>query len=75
MRRTCDGLFQHWELRSDVIGKVTDDGYAHVRDGDQEVARAPVTVLTNPPEYRRRGRGASPIWNASSPTTWLPCPT
>jgi phosphoribosylformylglycinamidine synthase len=48
-------LFQHWELRSDVIGRVTDDGYAHVRDGDQEVARAPVTVLTNPPEYRRQG--------------------
>jgi len=48
-------LFQHWELRSDVIGRVTDDGYAHVRDGDQEVARAPVRVLTNPPEYRRQG--------------------
>jgi phosphoribosylformylglycinamidine synthase subunit PurL len=49
-------LFQHWELRSDVIGKVTDDGCAHVRDGDQEVARAPVRVLTNPPEYRREGK-------------------
>ncbi len=48
-------LFQHWELRSDVIGRVTDDGCARVRDGDQEVARAPVTVLTNPPEYRRQG--------------------
>jgi phosphoribosylformylglycinamidine synthase II len=49
-------LFQHWELRSDVIGRVRDDGYAHVRDGDQEVARAPVTVLTSPPEYRREGK-------------------
>jgi phosphoribosylformylglycinamidine synthase len=48
-------LFQHWELRSDVIGRVTDDGCARVRDGDQEVARAPVTVLTTPPEYRREG--------------------
>jgi len=48
-------LFQHWELRSDVIGRVTDDGCARVRDGDQEVARAPVTVLTTPPEYRRQG--------------------
>jgi len=50
------GLFRHWELRSDVIGRVRDDGCAHVRDGDREVARIPVKVLTDPPEYRREGR-------------------
>ena len=49
-------LFQHWEIRCDIIGKVTDDGYTHVRDGDQEVVTVPVTVFTNPPEYRRDGK-------------------
>ena len=39
-------LFQRWELRSDVIGRVTDDGYVHVRDGAAEIATIPVNVLT-----------------------------
>ena len=48
-------LFQRWELRSDVIGRVTDDGCVHVRDGEADVAAIPVGVLTQPPEYRRPG--------------------
>jgi len=48
-------LFQRWELRSDVIGRVTDDGCVHVRDGEADVAAIPVGVLTQPPEYRRQG--------------------
>jgi phosphoribosylformylglycinamidine synthase len=48
-------LFQRWELRSDVIGRVTDDNCVHVRDGDADVAAIPVGVLTQPPEYRREG--------------------
>ncbi len=47
-------LFQRWELRSDVIGRVTDDGCVHVRDGEGDVAAIPVSLLTQPPEYRRQ---------------------
>ena len=52
-------LFQHWELRSDVIGRVTDDGYVRVLDGGREVAKLPVQALTRPPEYRRQGEEPS----------------
>jgi len=48
-------LFERWELRSDTIGVVTDDGLARIRDGDQEVACLPIDVLTDPPEYRLQG--------------------
>jgi phosphoribosylformylglycinamidine synthase II len=48
-------LFEHWELRCDVIGVVTDDGLARIRDGDEEVGCLPVDVLTDPPEYRLQG--------------------
>jgi len=52
-------LFERWELRSDVIGVVTDDGLARIRDGDQEVACLPIDVLTDPPEYRLQGEPPS----------------
>ena len=48
-------LFKRWELRCDIIGVVTDDGLARIRDGDQEVACLPVQILTDPPEYRLQG--------------------
>ena len=44
-------LFRRWELHADVVGVVTDDGMATVRDGDQIVACLPVKVLTTPPQY------------------------
>lgn len=44
-------LFQHWELHCVVLGVVTDDGRATVRDGDQIVARLPVSLLVDPPLY------------------------
>ena len=44
-------LFRRWELHADVIGVVTDDGMATVRDGEATVARIPVEVLTDPPQY------------------------
>jgi phosphoribosylformylglycinamidine synthase len=52
-------LFERWELRSDIIGVVTDDGLARIRDGDQEVACLPIDVLMDPPEYRLQGRPPS----------------
>ena len=48
------GLFDHWGLHSDIIGTVTGDGMATIRDGGKIVAHAPVTQLNNPPVYRFR---------------------
>ncbi|MBM3141187.1 MAG: phosphoribosylformylglycinamidine synthase subunit PurL, partial [Chloroflexi bacterium] len=48
--------FRRWELHADVIGAVTDDGMATVRDGDRVVARLPVAILTEPPQYPPAGR-------------------
>ena len=44
-------LFRRWELHADVIGIVTDDGLTTIRDGDELVARLPVALLTDPPQY------------------------
>ncbi len=44
-------LFRRWELHADVVGVVTDDGMATVRDGDVVVARIPIAVLEDPPQY------------------------
>ncbi len=46
-------LFQRWELASVIIGQVTDDGMARIKEGDKVVAEAPVELLTDPPLYRR----------------------
>ena len=44
-------LFRRWELHADVIGVVTDDRMATIRDGDEVVARIPIAVLSDPPQY------------------------
>jgi len=44
-------LFRRWELHADVIGTVTDDGMATIRDGDSVAARIPIAILTDPPQY------------------------
>ena len=33
------------------VGEVTDDGLATIRDGEELVARIPIDVLTDPPQY------------------------
>jgi phosphoribosylformylglycinamidine synthase len=53
-------LLEHWELRSDVVGRVTDNGLAVVEEGGKVVAEAPVNLLVSPPLYRRRTR--KPAW-------------
>jgi phosphoribosylformylglycinamidine synthase II len=53
-------LFDHWELRSDIIGQVTNDGVARIKEGKKVVAEAPVNLLTSPPVYRRRVK--KPEW-------------
>ncbi len=53
-------LFDHWELRSDIIGHVTGDGIARIREGEAVVAEVPIELLTSPPVYRLRPR--KPEW-------------
>ena len=48
-------LFRRWELHADVIGYVTDDGMATIRDGAEVMARIPIGVLTDPPQYPPEG--------------------
>jgi phosphoribosylformylglycinamidine synthase II len=49
------GLFDRWELRSTIIGAVTDNGLARIREGEREVACLPVGLLTEAPQYSREG--------------------
>ncbi|UCH51071.1 MAG: phosphoribosylformylglycinamidine synthase subunit PurL [Chloroflexota bacterium] len=53
-------LFDRWELRSDIIGRVTGDGIARIREGKKMVAEAPVSLFTSSPVYRRRVK--KPEW-------------
>lgn len=53
-------IFDHYDLRSDIIGEVTDTGLARIREGDTVVAEAPIELLTNPPFYRLNG--VRPAW-------------
>jgi phosphoribosylformylglycinamidine synthase II len=64
VKKGCEGkvkaLFDRWELRSDIIGRVTGDGLARINEGAKMVAEAPVKVLTSSPVYRKRVK--KPEW-------------
>ena len=51
--REVESIFQAWDLTSAMIGEVTDDGMLTVLDDDDEVARLPVTLLTDGAPLRR----------------------
>lgn len=53
-------LFQRWELHVAEVGYVIEEPLAVVRDGEREVARLPVVLLTEPPTYVREG--VKPAW-------------
>jgi phosphoribosylformylglycinamidine synthase len=53
-------LFDRWELRSDIIGQVTGNGLARIKEGEEVVAEVPVNLLTSPPIYKRRVK--KPDW-------------
>lgn len=48
-------LFRRWELHCEEIGQVTDGNDVVVQDHGVEVARVPVEIATDPPQYRRQG--------------------
>jgi phosphoribosylformylglycinamidine synthase len=64
VKRGCQdkvkALFQRWDLACEVIGQVTADGLARIRDGQEVVAEVPVELLTDPPLYRPKSR--KPAW-------------
>ena len=52
-------IFERWELHSDLIGHVTDDGLVRVTDGDETVVEVPARLFTDEcPTYYREGREA-----------------
>jgi len=53
-------LLEKWDLRCDIIGRVTSDHLAVVKEGHAVVAQLPVNFLTSPPMYRRRSK--RPPW-------------
>jgi phosphoribosylformylglycinamidine synthase II len=53
-------LFDRYELRSDIIGQVTNDGLARIKEGAKVVAEIPIKLLTSPPVYRLRAK--KPGW-------------
>src|SRR5467141_580302 len=48
-----EAIFQAWDLTSAVIGEVTDDGCLTVVEGQREVARLPIDLLTEGAPLRR----------------------
>ncbi|MCL0075483.1 phosphoribosylformylglycinamidine synthase subunit PurL [Dehalococcoidia bacterium] len=66
VKRGCEdrvkAIFDRYDLRSDIIGEVTDDGMARIKEGSEVVAEAPIEFLTQPPLYRLDG--AAPAWLA-----------
>ncbi len=53
-------IFDKWQIRSNIIGEVTDDGMVRIKEGEKLVAEAPVELLTTPPLYRPKG--IKPTW-------------
>ena len=53
-------VFDKWDLRSDVIGEVTDDGLASISDEGQIEAAVQVELLADPPLYEPPA--AKPPW-------------
>jgi phosphoribosylformylglycinamidine synthase len=53
--------FARWGLRSDVVGRITDDRLIHVLEAGRAAAELPVRLLTEEvPAYARQGR-AGPV--------------
>ena len=72
---SVDEITKKWDLHSDVIGRVTDDGRVRIRDDEELVADLPVSVLTDAPQYRinaKKPEGLSKLQNFDFDTLPLP---
>ena len=55
-------IFDRWELHSDIIGEVTDDGVVRVMDGAETVCDVPARLFTDEcPTYYREGKESPEI--------------
>lgn len=55
--KAVQDIFAKWGLEAVVIGKVTDDGYLTVKEGDEVAARIPAKALTEMcPVYAREAK-------------------
>ena len=58
-------IFERWDLHSDVIGTVTDDGNVRILDGGEIVANVPASLYTDEcPVYIREGIESAAIVEA-----------
>lgn len=48
-------VFEKWDILCTVVGRITKDGVAHILDGDTQVAKVPIELLTHPPLYTVQG--------------------
>jgi phosphoribosylformylglycinamidine synthase II len=51
--REVESIFHAWDLTSAVIGEVTADGHLTIVDGNEQVGRLPVALLTDGAPMRR----------------------
>ncbi len=55
-------IFDRWELHSDLIGRVTDDGIVRVTEGDTVVCDVPARLFTDEcPTYYRQGAESAAV--------------
>ena len=54
VERICS-VFRKWDVPCVQVGRVTSSGEVRVMDGETQVARLPIGVLTDPPRYRPEG--------------------
>ena len=64
VKKDCEdkvkSLFNRWDIPFNVIGRVTDNDLAVVKEGEKVVAQVPVGLLISPPLYRPRVK--KPSW-------------
>lgn len=49
-------VLDRYDLHSDIVGEVTDDGLVVIKDGDEVVACAPAPLISDNPVYQRESR-------------------
>ncbi len=64
VRKGCEGkvktLFDRWGVQSTIIGQVTSDNLAVIKEGKKTIVNVPVNLLVTPPIYRQRSK--KPEW-------------
>ena len=74
-RGKVEDLLRKWEVPCVEIGRVTGTGKATIRDGVEQVADLPVSLLTEAPKYRLKGvRGPHQRELQRFPMASLPLP-